>query len=102
MSFSLGVNVLLQEKLLKQDYHKIKPDTKFVEAFSLVVGSKWPSLAVSLSLSESDIQEVKEKGEGLSQLEHALQMLKKWVSRKDATYGQLCQSLKAISLFQHC
>ena len=64
-----------------------------------MVRSKWPSLAVSLGLSESEIQEVKEKGEGLSQHEHALEMLKKWVSREDATYGQICQSLKAISLF---
>ena len=87
---------------MKQDGHKIKPDTKFLEYFSVLVGSNWPSLAVSLSLSENEIQEVKEKGEGLSQLEHALQMLKQWVSREDATYGQLCQSLKAISLFQHC
>ena len=87
---------------MEQDGHKIKPDTKFLESFSVVVKSKWPSLAVSLGLSESEIQEVKEKGEGLSQIEHALQMLKKWVSRENATYGQLCQSLMAISLFQHC
>ena len=96
----IGIKISLQEKLLEQDGHKLKPDPEFLKYFSTVVGSKWPSLAVSLSLSDSEIQEVKE-GEGLSQHEHALQMLKKWVSREDATYGQLCQSLKAISLFQH-
>ena len=79
-----------------------KPDVEFLGIFASVVGSKWPSLATTLSLSESEIKEV--KGEGSSQQDHTLQMLKKWAScnaREDATYGQLCQRLKTISLFQY-
>ena len=88
----------LQEKLLEPQNHGLKPDEEFLGAFAGVVGSKWPSLATTLSLSESEIKEV--KGEGLSHQDHALQMLSKWTSREDATYGQLCQRLKTISLFQ--
>ena len=68
---------------------------EFLGAFAGVVGSKWPSLVTTLSLSESEIKEVKR--EGLSQQDHALQMVKKWASREDATYGQLCQRLKTTS-----
>ena len=68
---------------------------EFLGAFSGVVGFKWPFLGATLSLSESEIEEVKR--EGLSQQDHTLQMLKKWASREDATYGQLCQRLKTTS-----
>ena len=94
-----GVAMELQEKLLEPQNHGLKPDVEFLGAFAGVVGSKWPSLATTLSLSESEIKEV--KGEGLSQQDNALQMLKKWASREDASYGQLCQRLKTISLFQY-
>ena len=70
----------------------------FLESFAGVVGSKWPSLAASLSLSGDEMEEVRME-EGSPQ-DRALQMLKKWCSREDATYGQLCQALKTISLFQ--
>ena len=89
----------LQEKLLEPQNHGLKPDVEFLCAFAGVVGSKWLSLATTLSLSESEIKEV--KGEGLFQQDHALQMLEKWASREDATYGQLCRKLKTISLFQY-
>ena len=94
-----GVAVQLQEKLLEPQNHGLRPDVEFMGAFAGVVGSKWPSLATTLSLSESEIKEV--KGEWSSQQDHALQMLKKWASREDATYGQICQRLKTISLFQY-
>ena len=55
---------------------------------------------MTLSLSEGEIVGLKEKV-GLSQQELALQMLRIWVSREEATYGQLCRKLKTISLFQH-
>ena len=64
--------------------------------FAGEVKSKWPLLAASLSLSESEIEEVK----ALPQQDQALQMLMKWASREDATYGQLYQQLISISLFQ--
>ena len=90
-----GVTIQLQEKLLQPENHHLKPDVEFLSAFAGVVGSKWPSLATTLSLSESEIREV--KGEGSSQQDYALQMLKKWASREDATYGQLCQRLRTFS-----
>ena len=96
--FCTGVAIQLQEKLLEPQNHGLKPDVEFLGAFAGVVGSKWPSLATTLSLTES---EIKVKGEGPSQQDHALQMLKKWASSEDATYGQLCQRLKTISLFQN-
>ena len=97
---SLGVAMQLQEKLLAPQYRDLKPDEEFLESFAGVVGSKWPSLAASLSLSGEEIEEVK-KDEGLSQQKLPLRMLRLWVSREDATYAHLCQTLKTISLFQY-
>ena len=77
-------------------FHTLKPDGAFLKLFAGVLGYKWPSLAVSLSLSEQEIEEVKEGEEE----DQALDMLRKWVSREDATYGQLYQKLKTILLFQ--
>ena len=92
-----GVDVQFQEKLLNICNFNLKLDQKFLEVFSGIVGSKWPSLAFSLSLCESEIEEL--MGGSLSQQDYALQTLMKWVEREDATYGQLCQKLKTISLF---
>ena len=82
---------------------------EFLEAFAGVVGFKWPSLAASLFLTEDEIEEVRKewfsqldqpvKGEVLLQQGYALLMLKKWASRKDATYGRLRQTLKTSLLF---
>ncbi|MBA4719382.1 MAG: hypothetical protein HRO68_09920 [Nitrosopumilus sp.] len=74
----------------------VKPDSKFLESFAVVLGDKWPSLAASLCFSAEEIEEVKKEGK---QRDHALQMLKKWVSMEGATYGLLCQTLKSVSLF---
>ena len=79
----------LQEKLLEPQYHDLKPDVEFLESFAGVVGSRWPSLAASLSLS-GDAIEVKEGG---YPQDCAFSMLMKWSSREDATYGQLHQAL---------
>ena len=87
----------LQKKLLEPCNYDLKPDKEFLSAFAGVVGSKWPSLATTLSLSEGEIEEVKK--ESLSQQDHAFLMLNKWASREDATYGQLCLKLKKIFLF---
>ena len=94
-----GAHIHLQEKLLNQKTQALTPDEEFLCSLSGVVGSRWPSLALSLSLSEGKIEELKGKV-GLSQQELALQMLKVWVSREEATYGHLCRHLKTISLFQ--
>ena len=93
-----GVYIKLQEKLLHSDSHSLKPDTEFLGLFSGVVDSNWPSLAASLSLSESEIKKVKR--EGGSEGDQALRMLSEWVRRKEATYGLLCKTLKTISLFE--
>ena len=93
-----GVAVQLQEKLLAPQYQDLKPDVEFLESFAGVVGSRWPSLAASLSLT--DLME-KVKKDGGSPQDRAFQMLKKWCLRKDATYGLLCQTLKTIPLFQY-
>ena len=94
-----GPHIQLQEKMLGQETQALKPDEAFLCSLSGEVGSRWPSLAVSLSLSEGEIEGLKEKV-GLSQQELALQMLRVWVSGEEATYGQLCLKLKTISLFQ--
>ena len=86
----------LQGKLLSPQFHGIKPDEEFLESFAGVVGTKWPALAASLSLSEEEIEEVRREEQDC-----ALRMLEKWVSREDATYQQLCEALKTISVF-HC
>ena len=80
--------------------HSLKPDAEFMEPFAGVVRSKWPSLAVSLSLSEAVVEEVKVEGECLTHEDHAMQILKVWATREDATYGLLYERLQTIPLFQ--
>ena len=92
----IGVSTGLQEKLLASENCDLKPDVEFTESFAGVVGSKWPSLAVSLSLSDDEIRHVRKEGD--SQQDHAFRMLRTWVSREGATYGQLYEQLKVISL----
>ena len=93
-----GAHIQLQEKLLDKQTQALKPDEEFLRSLSGVVGSRWPSLAVSLSLSEGEIGGLKGKV-GLYQQELAYKMLRVWVSREGATYGQLCRQLKTITLF---
>ena len=69
-----------------------------------MVESKWPSLASILSLTGSEINEVKREGKGeeeLSEQDCALLMLRKWASKEGATYGQLSQGLRTITLFHY-
>ena len=96
----LGVDVELQEKMLDDKNKEEKPDEKFLHSLSGVVGSRWSSVAVTLSLSSDDIDGLNGKV-GLHQQELAFQMLKTWSLKEDATYGQLCCKLRAISIFQH-
>ena len=86
--------------MLGQANEALKPDEQFLQLLSVEVGCKWPSLAVSLSLSEDEIAGLKEKVEHSHQ-QLAFKMLMIWISREEATYGQLCQKLRTITLFQY-
>ena len=86
--------------MLDPNNQALKPDEEFLQFFSAVVSSRWPSLAVSLSLSDEEIAGLKEKV-GLSQQELAHQMMRVWASSEEASYGQLCLRLRTISLFQY-
>ena len=99
MLYTPALHIDLQKKLLDQQNHPLKPDAEFLQSFADVVGPKWPSLALSLSLSGDEIANVKE--EGLTQQDCAVMMLKKWSAKEDATYGQLYLILLNIPLFQH-
>ena len=96
--FSSGPHIQLQKTLLSPEQRDLKPDQQFLELLAGEVGSKWPSLAFALSLTNNEVEDVKKKH---SHLDHALQMLQKWAEREDATYGQLSHKLKSISLFQY-
>lgn len=100
MSFCVGVHVELQEKMLDGKNQTRKPDEKFLQSLSGVVGSRWPSVAVTLSLSGNDIDRLNEMAVS-HQHELAFHMLKIWALKEDATYSQLCQRLRAISIFEH-
>ena len=95
-----GLHIELQEKMLSKANHEMKLEKEFLHSLSGVVGSRWPSLAVSLSLSEGEIEGLKEKV-GLSQQQLALQALRMWSPRGEATYGQLYNKLMTISLFRY-
>ena len=98
--YHIGVHIQLQEKLLQLDTKSQKPDKEFLLSLSVEVGSKWPSLAVSLLLGKGEIVELKEKV-WLSQQELAFQMLRTWSSREEATYGQLYRKLNSITTPSH-
>ena len=85
-----------QKKLFDKQNHHLKPDVEFLQSFADVVGSKWLSLASSLSLSGDDVTNV--KGEGDTPQDCALKMLMKWSAKEDATYGQLYLILKTIPI----
>ena len=97
----------MQECLLEKSDDK--PQDHFLRQFSDIVGSNWSILPTVLSLSADVIKEMlplTEEGESMvvdtppQNSDRALQMLEKWSSRDDATYGQLCQRLKTIKLFK--
>ena len=77
---------------------RLRPDEQFLELLAGAVKSECPSLVSILSLTSAEMEEAK-KNRKLSRSELSLQMLKKWATREEATYGQLCQKLKTISLF---
>ena len=93
-----GSHVLLQEKLLNPENRGLKPKEDFLKPFADALGAKWACL---LSLTSDEVEEVKEKEKGFSQQDHTFRMLQKWAAREDATYGQLLEKLKTISLFEY-
>ena len=94
-----GVPIQLQRTLLDPENQSLRPDEQFLELLAGVVKSECPSLVSILSLTSTEMEEVEKNRKQLSQSELSLQMLKKWATREEATYGQLCQKLKTISLF---
>ena len=93
-----GVPIQLQRTLLDPEKQSLRPGEQFLELLAGVVKSECPSLVSILSLTSIEMEEAK-KNKKLSRSELSLQMLKKWATREEATYGQLCQKLKTISLF---
>ena len=57
------------------------------------MGSKWPSLAASLSMS-GEIEDMRKKGH--SNIHCAFRMLQKWASTEKATYGWLRERLSSF------
>ena len=94
-----GVPIQLQRTLLDPEKQSLRPDEQFLEVLAGVVRSECPSLASILSLTSIEIEEVQQNRNQLSQLELSLQILNKWATREEATYGQLCHKLKTIALF---
>ena len=88
----------MQRTLLDPEKQSLRPDEQFLELLAGVVKSECPSLVSILSLTSNEMKEVK-KNQKVSQSELSLLVLKKWATREEATYGQLCQKLKTISLF---
>lgn len=99
--FSIAdAQIQLQRKILDPLFQEMKPDVDFLLSLADLIGSKWPSLAESLALSADEIEVLKENEVGLSHAELALRMLGVWMSKEEATYGQLCHKLKIIQNFQ--
>jgi hypothetical protein len=72
----------------------------FLESFAVVVGSKWQSLAASLSMSDDEISEVTRVRDSASPQDKALKMMKMWCAKEGSTYHILCLTLRTISYFQ--
>ena len=88
-----------KESLLRPANKSVKPNTQFLEKFAALKEVKWESLASLLSLTSTQIEEVRRRGEGPQDC--ALMTLKMWAARDDATYGQLCHLLRTISLLHY-
>ncbi len=101
--FLADIHIQLQKKLLNPDIHTQKPDRKFLDLLAevLVARSKWSSPASLLSLTSTEMEEVKIKTENMSPKDQNLSLLKKWASKKEATYGHLYRKLNTIPLFHY-
>ena len=93
-----GVPIQLQRTLLDPEMQSLRPDEQFLELLAGVVKSECPSLVSIFSLTSTEMEK---NWKQLSKSDISLQILKKWATREEATYGQLCQKLKAISFFNY-
>jgi len=67
----------------------------------VVRSRQWPSLASLLSLTKTELEEVKKEELRLPHQDRALLMLKEWVKRDTATIGQLYENFKDITVFHY-
>ena len=81
---------------MDSEKQSLRPDEQFLELLAGVVKSECPSLVSILSLTSTEMEEMEKNWKQLSQSELSLQILKKWATREDATYGQLCHKLMTI------
>ncbi len=88
----------LQEKILEND-SSFRSDEEFLQLFAVIIGSRWQSLAFPLSLTSEDIVSIKRKTRGAEPTRQALVMLQRWAARETATYGQLRERLRTLSVF---
>ncbi|XP_064398135.1 uncharacterized protein LOC135344774 [Halichondria panicea] len=91
-------NVPLQKKSLEKD-SSLHPDEDFLQSFAAIIGSRWQCLAFPLSLTSKDIVSIKGETRGAEPTRQALVMLQKWAARETATYGQLRERLRTLSVF---
>ncbi len=92
------IDVPLQEKILKSN-SSLRPDEDFLQSFAAIIGSRWQCLAFPLSLTSEDIVSIKRETRGAEPTRQALVMLQKWAARETATYGQLREKLRTLSVF---
>ncbi len=88
----------LQEKILESN-SSLHPDEDFLQSFAAVIGSRWQCLASPLSLTSEDIVSIKRETRGAEPTRQALLMLQKWADKETATYGQLRETLRTLSVF---
>ena len=92
------IDVPLQKKILEKD-SSLRPNEDFLQSFAAVIGSRWQCLAFPLSLTSEDIVSIKRETRGAEPTRQALVMLQKWATRETATYGQLRERLRTLSVF---
>ncbi len=96
-AFSI-IDVTLQEKFLKMN-SSLRPDEDILQSFAAIIGSRWQCFASPLSLTSEDIVSIKRETREAEPTRQALVMLRKWAARETATYGQLRDVLRTLSVF---
>ncbi len=98
LQFCFNIDVPLQEKILESN-SSLCPDNDFLQSFAAIIGSRWQCLASPLSLTSEDILSIRREKRGAEPTRQALVMLQKWATRETATYGQLRERLRTLSVF---
>jgi len=94
----IGAEVYVQQILLDRTQQDRKPNEEFLQKFAAVVGSKWASLETILCLTSAEMEVRGSSQEGNRM---ALEILKKWMGKENATHGWLYDQLKKNILFQY-